>query len=340
MRKKRTKRRFFSNLLSDLRNGSSHCVDFLLSENIQDCLSATGIRVRRLFAPLLRVIYRTQTQYKIKIVRSEPLARSKTGRIFAVNHRQSDDIVIGANVVNRSAYFVFGNRYLSLDTTNGLGLWAYGVILLDRDNKANRNSTYEKMKYVIEHGGNIIIYPEGYWNLNDNGESDEGHGADDHRSDNWLIQDFNLGIFRLAQETGCQIVPTVLHYDEFEQRMSYGIRGKPFTVSKTDNIREKKDQLLTIMRTMYYGLMEKYSSYGREKLEHNGQTVYEQWNALKTELVRACDIPRTGYQLDLTDEKRIGKAKVSCPVVTSADAFSHLDRLILCRENAFLLRKR
>ena len=328
-----------ANLISDIRNGSSHSVDFLLKEDVQDCISVSGIRVRKLFAPLLRLVYRTQTPYKIKVDHRESLPYSKKGRIFAINHRQGDDIVAGANVVNKSAYIVFGNKYLSLDTTNGLGLWAYGMILLNRDNKTNRRCTYDKMKFVLEHGGNIIIYPEGYWNLDDNGEADERHCADGHNSENWLIQDFNIGIFRLAQETGCEIVPTVLHYDEHKKKICYGRRGKVFAVHPDDNVFAKKEELLTIMRTMYYEMMEKYSSYKRVELETNGQSIYEQWEELKKKLVADCDIARTGYHLDLADEKRIGKAKVANPVTTQTEAFSHLLHLNLCKENAFLFRK-
>ena len=336
MTKKKT---ILANLIPDIRNGSSHSVDFLLKEDVQDCLSVSGIRVRKLFAPLLRLVYRTQTPYKIRIDHREPLAYTKKGRIFAINHRQGDDIVTGANVVNKSAYIVFGNKYLSLDTTNGLGLWAYGMILLDRDNKTNRHNTYDKMKFVLEHGGNIIIYPEGYWNLDDNGEADERHGADGHNSENWLIQDFNIGIFRLAQETGCEIVPTVLHYDEHEKRICYGHRGKVFAIHPNDDVFEKKEQLLTIMHTMYYEMMEKYSSYKRSELEADGQSIYEQWEELKKKLVADCDIARTGYHLDLADEKLIGKAKVAKPVITPEEAFSHLQHLKPCKENAFLYQQ-
>jgi len=329
----------FRKLLADIRCGSSRSVDFLLKEDVQECISVRGIRVRRWFAPLLRLVYRTQTAYRIRVDHREPLAPAGKGRIFAINHRQGDDIVTGANVVNESAYIVFGNKYLALDTTNGLGLWAYGMILLDRDNKANRSNTYEKMKFVIEHGGNIMIYPEGYWNLDDNGEADERHGADGHNSENWLIQDFNIGIFRLAQETGCEIVPTVLHYDEHGKKVCYGRRGKPVAVGADDDIFEQKDRLLTDMRTMYYEMMEQHSSYRRAELEAGGGSIYEQWAGLKRKLVADCDIERTDYHLDLADEKVIGKAKVAQPVTTPRAAFSHLRELKPCRENAFLYRK-
>ena len=154
-------------LKKDILNGTSYSVDFLLSPEIEKSLSKNGIKIRRVFAPLLRKIYLTQTKYKLIKENKNHKIKTTKGKIFVVNHRQSDDIVLGANAIGESGYFVFGNKYLALDTTNGLGLWAYGMILLDRDNPENRKKTYEKMKYVIEHGGNIIIYPEGYWNLDD-----------------------------------------------------------------------------------------------------------------------------------------------------------------------------
>ncbi|MGM9589226.1 MAG: lysophospholipid acyltransferase family protein [Faecousia sp.] len=269
----------------------------------------------------------------------EKLPKSKLGRVFAINHRQADDIVIGANAVGQSGYVVFGNPYLAFETVNGLGLWAYGMILLNRDTPASRKASYEKMKFVIEHGGNIIIYPEGYWNLDDNGEADECHGADGHNSENWLIQDINVGILRLAKETGCEIVPTVLHYDEFQKKRCYASRGVPFRVTASDDVFVKKDELVAIMRDMSFALMEKYSSYERATLEAQGVPLRAQWEAMKEELCSACDIPSIGYRLDLADEKRIGKAKVANPVITSSEAFAHLQTLIPRRENAFLFRR-
>lgn len=327
-------------LKNDLKNGTSHCVDFLLSPSIEESLSKQGIKIRKIFAPILRAVYLTQTKYKLIKENSPKKVKTEKGKIFVVNHRQGDDIVLGANAIGESGYIVFGNKYLALDTTNGLGLWAYGMILLDRDDPENRKQTYNKMKYIIENGGNIIIYPEGYWNLDDNGLADERHGADNHSSENWLIQDINIGSLRIAQETGCAIVPTILHYDEVGGKKCYSKKGTEFYVTKEDNVFSKKNDLLEIMWTMYYELMAKYSTYSRTDLEEKGITLKEQWESLKKELVADCDIPKTGYKLDLSDEKRIGKAKVVNPVITNEEAFAHLDNLVPNKENAFLLSKR
>ena len=169
----KNKKELLIDLKNDIKNGTSHSVSYLLSNGVEDTLSKYGIKIRKIFAPLLRLIYKTQTDYKLVKESSPKKEQLEKGKVFVINHRQADDIVLGANAVGESGYVVFGNKYLALETTNGLGLWAYGMILLDRDDDINRNSTYEKMKYIIENGGNIIIYPEGYWNLDDNGLSDD-----------------------------------------------------------------------------------------------------------------------------------------------------------------------
>lgn len=325
-------------LIQDIKNGTSHSVDFLLEESCEATLSTYGVHIRKIFAPILRRVYRTQTEYKIIVDSREPLPKSKTGCIFAVNHRQSDDIVIGANAANKSSYVVVGNPCLVLETMNALGLWSYGTILFHRDKASARKATYDKMKWVLSHGGNIVIFPEGYWNLDDDGKADEQHEADGHNSENWLLQDFNIGIFRLAQETGAAIIPTVLHYDEHKKKRCYTARGEAFYVRPYDDVFARKDALVEIMQTMVYNLMEKYSFYHRAELERE-KPLKEQWIELKENLRSACDIPKIGYRLDLQDEKKIGKAKVVKPVVGREEAFEHLGKLVLRKENAFLVRK-
>ena len=326
-------------LKNDLLNGTSHSVQYLVDEDVEKTLSERGIKIRKMFSPLLRVAYLSQSKYKLIKDGKTRKVKTPNGKIFVVNHRQADDIVLGVNAIGESGYIVFGNKDLVLETTNGLGLWAYGTIMLNRDNKSNRHSTYDKMKYVLQHGGNVIIYPEGYWNLADNGLADERHGSDLHNSENWLIQDINIGIIRLAREMGCPIIPTILHYDEVGKKRCYCKKGEPFYVDEKDNIFAAKDGLVNIMTNMYYELMAKYSSYDRAELEKEGISLKEQWEKLKEELIADCDIPRVGYHLDLANEKLIGKAKVANPLVSNEEAFEHLNHLNINKDNAFLLSK-
>lgn len=327
--------------INDIKNDTSHSLSYLTGDNVEDTLSLLGIRIRNIFAPLLRFVYGFSTKYKLIVDSRAAIKTDKVGKIFVVNHRQGDDMVLSAKAIGKSGYFVFGNKTLALESfSNGYGLWGYGMILLDRDNPISRKSCYEKMKYVLQNGGNIIIFPEGYWNLADNGLADKRHMADDHNSENWLIQDFNVGAIRLAREIGSEIVPIVLHYDENEKKRCYAKRGKAIKVSKEDDIFVKKNEILETMTTMYWELMEKYSTYYRHNLEKNGSTLKEQWEELKKQVISACDIEKVGYKLDLQDEKYIGKAKVQNGVTTNEEAFSFLNHLEANRDNAFLLQKK
>lgn len=336
-------------LLKDLKDQSSHSVDYLLSSKVEDTLSKKGIKIRKLFTPIVRFIFSYKTKYKLKVHKRTKLKKTEKGRIYVINHRQGDDIVLASKTIKDSGYIVFGNRYLALDTINGLGLWAHGMILFDRDDKESRKAVIDKAEYLIENGGNVIIFAEGYWNLDDDGQKDEQHSADAHNSETWFIQDFNIGLFKLAQKLGCEIVPGVLHYDETRgKKRCYSQVGRAVTIGEDEDVFAKKDEILDYARTMYYELMERYSEYPREYLEKkglssrqkrkllrhcktdsekmkikNGVPLKKQWELLKEELVRDCDIPRTGYRLDLADEKRIGKAKVAKPVVTIGDVYEN-----------------
>lgn len=330
-----------NDFIDDIKNNRSHSLSYLLNDEVEKSLSKKGIKIRKLFAPFLRFIYSFQSDYKFVLDSRTKLERTEKGKIFIVNHRQGDDMVFSAKAVGQSGYFVFGNKTLALESfSNGYGLWMYGMILLNRDSKTNRKACYEKMKYLIEHGANVIIFPEGYWNLSDDGQKDERHGADSHNSENWLIQDINIGALRLSQETGCQIVPTILHYDEQDKMKCYAMRGKALNITPNDNLFEKKNEILQNMFDMYWNLMDKYSNYSRKQLENQGITLKKQWEQLKSKLVSFCDIDSVGYKLDLVDEKRIGKAPVVNSVITNEDAFEHIEKIEYTKENAFLLCKK
>lgn len=271
-------------VIKDLKNKTSYSVSYLYNNNVSKTLSKKGIIIRKALSPLLRLIYKGQTKYTLEVDSREEIPKNDKGTIFILNHRQADDIVLGVNVIGKSGYILFGNKDLLLETPNGLGLWAYGVIPVDRANKESRQASYEKMKYVINNGGNIFVWAGGYWNLDDNGLADKEHGADDHNSESWLIEDFNIGPFRLAQETGAYIVPGISHYDEVKDKVCFGRRGKAFKVEPNDDVFEKKDQFKEYVQTEYYDLMEKYSTYNRRDLETKRATCYEKFIELKKQM--------------------------------------------------------
>jgi hypothetical protein len=52
--------------IRDLKNGTSHSVEYLLDDDVGKILSEKGIKVRRMTAGLLRFAYGFQTGYRRK----------------------------------------------------------------------------------------------------------------------------------------------------------------------------------------------------------------------------------------------------------------------------------
>ncbi len=307
--------------IQDLFMGRFHCIRYLDTNDVEKTVTPLGVRLRKIISPILLLAFRTQKKSRIIVDDLVPLRR-KTGNIFVVNHFQPDDIVIAAVSAGVNAWVVMGNPVMLFHSIKiGFGLWANGVILLRRSDKQRRKATYEKMKRLLELGGNIIVFPEGYWNLADDGQADACHAADGHNSENWPIQDFNIGAFRLAQEMGADIVPLVLHYDEVKKRRCYVRRCAPVQVASQEDVFAQKDAIWQRMVDASFEMMAKYSSYNRVELERCGKTVRQQWTDKVERFRSECDLPRANYVLDLAEEKRIGKVKVAKGVVTVEEVF-------------------
>ena len=73
----KSKKKILIKLRNDIKNGTSHSVDYLLGNDVNTTLSKYGIKIIKIFAPLLRLIYKTQTEYRII---KEPGVKSKKGK--------------------------------------------------------------------------------------------------------------------------------------------------------------------------------------------------------------------------------------------------------------------
>jgi 1-acyl-sn-glycerol-3-phosphate acyltransferase len=72
-------------------------------------------------------------------------------------------------------------------------IYSYGTVLVDRKSNKSRQESYEQMKHVLNHGLDMLIYPEGTRNTT-----------------TAPLKSFYDGAFRLAFDTQKPIVPVVL----------------------------------------------------------------------------------------------------------------------------------
>ena len=72
-------------------------------------------------------------------------------------------------------------------------IYTFGTVLVDRKNTKSRQESYEKMKHVLNHGLDMLIYPEGTRNKTEA-----------------PLKSFYDGAFKLAFDTQKPIIPVIL----------------------------------------------------------------------------------------------------------------------------------
>lgn len=93
------------------------------------------------------------------------------------------------------------------------GLKLNGVIPLETKNKVDRKVAYNRSIELLNNGGNLLIYPEGAWNV----------------SPNELVMKTFVGTVRMARETGVQIVPIAV--EQYGKNFYFNI-GKNYGIAK------------------------------------------------------------------------------------------------------------
>jgi 1-acyl-sn-glycerol-3-phosphate acyltransferase len=68
-----------------------------------------------------------------------------------------------------------------------------GSVLVDRKNEQSRRQSFEKMKAVVKNNMHLCIYPEGTRNRTAE-----------------PLKKFHDGAFKIAKDTGCAIIPSVI----------------------------------------------------------------------------------------------------------------------------------
>lgn len=229
--------------------------EYLTSNDLQRTVTKTGFYFRRTIYPLVRKLSGPLTDTEGILVKAEPMPRGP--KIFACTHTYSrEDIAWAISFAGEQSYLLTNGWRELLYTSDGIALWASGVILVDRYDKANRKASIEKAKRVLELGGNVMIFPEGVWNM----------------SENQLVRKLYPGVYRISAISGAPVIPisTMMYGDKF-----YVSRGKALYLAELDQqdaLRKLRDSLAALK----WEIMERYGVDTRENLLR-GKTPDAYW---------------------------------------------------------------
>ena len=233
--------------------------------------------------------------------------RTPTSRpiIYAATHIGWDDIEMILSSIGDHAYLFWGDPKESYQTVDGLLLDINGIIVCHTDYKPDRRIGKETCIRWLERGGNLLIFPEGAWNI----------------TDSLPVMPLYAGTAEMAIRTGAEIVPVAVER-----------YGRDYTVHIGQNIptagmaEGHKFRLTEQLRDAIASLKwEIWSTQALEKRSDIPPNYRQQCvlSVLNTYYTKA-DIEQTRFHTKAEREQK--------------DAFAHLGKLIPSRENAFLFR--
>lgn len=196
--------------------------------------------------------------------------------IIVANHGFRDDVLATVLAANRHALKVCGSLPMFYNSFNGFVSSLIGDILVNRRCKQSRQALIEKAKRVLDLGTDLIIFPEGGWN----------------KTSDKITLDLWGGVYEIAKNTGCDVVP-IVHYNRDPELLRksniiHTVVGFPIPLHQME-----KSEALQILRdtlsTYQYKMMEKYGRSTREKEMQGFDTSHEKWEAHLTERMKAVE---------------------------------------------------
>ena len=249
-----------------------------------------------------------------KIIKIGDVHKKNTGipKIYACTHIGGNDIQRTFQIIKDPAYLMLGDPGILYRMPIYQGLKLNGVIPLETSDREDRKVAYARSAELLKNGGNLLIYPEGAWNV----------------SPNLVVMKTFTGTVRLAQETGAEIVPIAV--EQYGKTFFFNI-GENYQISQ--NCTESADALNMALRdklaTLKWEIMEKQSGLLRKNLPSNYLKTFQ------SEIVERCNF---GYGFSLEDALK--EAFHDKKIHTQEEVFAHLNSITPTIQNAFLFNKR
>lgn len=203
---------------------------------------------RKILHPALLSIMKRKRKYDLtEFSNSSNDYRSlNTAKIFAVNHSNSHDAPLACEALKEHVYILAGNENLRL--IDRIVFWLNGVCFFNRSNKESRKKAKNDAIDVLHKGKNLMIFPEGTWNI----------------SENKIMLPLHWGIIEISQCSECPIVPLILEYRN--NKCFYSIGEPIYPRENTDKL-NAINNLRDIMSTMKFNIWESFPISKREEID-------------------------------------------------------------------------
>ncbi len=246
----------------------------------------------------------------ITIIGDEHNTDSTNPRIYACTHIGGNDIQRTFQVIEEPAYLMLGDPGILYKKLIYKGLEMNGVISLETKDKEDRKIAYKRAVELLNKGGNLLIYPEGAWNV----------------SPNLIVMKIFTGTVRMAKETGAEIVPIAV--EQYDKHFYFNI-GENYTISPNTfkDDKELTAELRDKLVTLKWSIIERQPTLLRKDISPNYLEEFQ------NEIVNRCNY---GYGFSLQDA--LDESYHDNSITTYLEAFEHLENIELNSQNAFLAK--
>ncbi len=271
------------------------------------------IHLHRFFSKVLVFILsinRLFSGQNYKIV-SDKRVKNGKARIYTCTHVGGDDALFVYEAYKDQSYWFWGDVGYRYRTIDYLLVSLNGTIEVDTWDKTDRRNARNTAIKVLKKHGNILIFPEGTWNI----------------TENKPVMDLYTGAAEMAIESGADIIPLAVerYGDTWFINIGENISSEKYD---PDMKRELTDDLRDAMATLKWEIMEKYGQARRDELPEN---MSEKWIE---DYQKICD--NVHFPMEIL-VRSIYVDKKDAEMNEVRDVQKHL---IPCRANAFLFSKR
>lgn len=229
--------------------------------------------------------------------------------IFAVTHVGGFDIESAVEAIKPPAWLMLGDPKEIYFNSAGLLLWLNGVVCVETRNKSDRKICKERCANILKSRGNILMFPEGAWNV----------------SPNQIVYHMYYGAVDMAMKTSSQIVPFGVIRDKSKYYVNIG---------ENINIADYGNDI----KGLTYILRDKMSTLQWETMEqlpmlHHSEIDSEYYHRWVNEIV---DNQTATYSIEEVYETRFNPNYIT----EHQEAFEHLQCIKPNINNAFLFNKR
>lgn len=212
----------------------------------------TNIELRKKIHNLLLTfvkIDRILSKEELYVIADRRINNRNVPKIYACTHIGGNDAQRTFEAIEEHAYlFIADLRELYQDLTGKI-LFLNGAICLETKDKEDRHIAYERALEVLSGNTNLLIYPEGCWNL----------------TENFLTLPLYTGTVKMAYETGADIIPVAIEQygNQFFVNIGKNIRWHS---KYSKEIFEMNALLRNRLATLKYEIFENRGIYARKSI--------------------------------------------------------------------------